>query len=519
MSKVISAQEAACFVKSGDTVAFNGFGYGFGFPEALAAALGKRFDETGAPENLTLFFASGCGDGGKSDFGLDHLTGKGLVKRVIAGHVGLARKLSARINAGEIEGYNFPQGVMTHLYRAAAGGKPGVVTHVGLKTFADPRLEGGKMNEATTKDLVEVVELGGKEQLFYHAQPIQVAFIRGTRIDEDGNMTLEKEGVFLETLHIAQAARNSGGIVIAQAEQVVRRGSLNVRDIRVPGILVDYVVKASPEEHRMNSGVQYDPAYTGEAVVPPAHMEAMPMGIRKVISRRCAMELQRNTVINLGIGVPEGVAAVALEEGMHDWTTMTIEAGSIGGVPGSGCNLGGAANVEVLMGHPNMFDFYDGGGLDIAFLGLAQADAKGNINVSKFNGRTVGCGGFVNITQNTKKVVFCGSFTAGKSDIQVSEGKLQILKEGEHQKFVEQVEQVTFSGEYAQETGQEVLYITERAVFRMTEKGLMLTEIAPGLHVERDILAHMAFRPLIAEHLQEMDAAIFWDEPMGLAER
>lgn len=518
MAKIISADQAAALIKDSDCVGINGFGYGFGFPEAVAKAAEKRFKEEGHPKDLRLIYASGSGDGGKCEetFGLDHFAQPGMVKRVIAGHVGLAKAMAALINENKIEAYNFPQGVVAHLYREIAGKKPGVITHVGLKTFADPRLEGGKMNEKTKEELVELVEIDGKEQLLYRSQPINVALIRGTKIDEHGNMTLEKEGVYLETLHLAQAAKNSGGIVIAQAGELVKYGSLNVREIEIPGMLVDYIVKADMEDHKMNALTQYDPAYTGEIVIPVEAIAPMPMGARKIIARRCAMELEENTVINLGIGVPEGIAAVALEEGISDWTTMTIEAGSVGGVPGSGVNLGGSVNVEALMGQPNMFDFYDGGGLDIAFLGLAQADEKGNINVSKFNGRMVGCGGFVNITQNTRKVVFCGTFTAGKSDIEVVNGKLAIRKDGQFEKFVKQAEQVTFSGDYARESGQEVLYVTERAVFELTDRGMELIEIAPGADIEKDILAHMEFRPIISEHLKLMPPEIFRAEAMGL---
>lgn len=519
--KIITASQAAELVKDGDTIAMNGFGFGFGFPESLAKALGNRYSETKHPNNLKLVVASGCGDGGKgeSTFGLDHFAHEGMVDTVIAGHIGLAKKLSGMISESKIKAFNVPQGVVTHLYRAIAGNKLGVLTHVGLKTFADPRLEGGRMNAVTTGNVVEVVEIGGQERLLYKSFPINVAFIRGTRVDEFGNMTLEKEGVLLETLHLAQAVKNSGGIVVAQAQKIVQTGSLNVREIKIPGILVDYVVEAGVGEHKMNSGTEYDPSYTGEAVIPVEALPPMAMSPRKIISRRCALELEKDTVINLGIGMPEGVAAVALEEGISDYITMTIEAGSIGGVPGSGPYLGGAANVEVLMGHDNMFDFYDGGGLDTAFLGLAQADEVGNINVSKFNGRMVGCGGFVNITQNTHKVIFCGTFTAGKSNIVIENGALNIIEDGNLHKFVKQAEQITFSGDYARLTNQEVLYVTERAVFKLVDDGLMLIEIAPGVDLEKHILEKMDFKPLIASDLKLMDASIFKDEVMGLKNR
>ena len=522
MSKLSSAEEAVKQIKDGDTVAFNGFAFGFGFAEEIAKALGKRYEEEGHPKELTLLFGSGCGDGGvlKEDFGLDHLAKEGMVKRIIAGHVGLAKKLSRMINENKIAAYNFPQGVVAHLFRAIAGGKPGVLTQVGLKTFADPRVEGGRMNQAAQgESFVEVMEAAGKEYLLYRSIPVDVAIIRGTVGDEKGNMTVDKEGVLLETLHIAEAARNSGGIVIGQVKEVAKEGTLDPREIYVPGIMVDTLVKAKPENHRMTCILDYDASFTGEVKVPSDSIAPMEMGIRKVIAKRCAKELQLDTTINLGIGVPEGVASVALEAGIADRLTMTIEAGAIGGVPQGGHSLGAAANVEVLIGQPNLFDFYDGGGLDLTCLGLAQADAKGNINVSKFNGRMVGCGGFVNISQNTKNVIFCGTFTAGKSLIEVKDRGLQIVQDGEFTKFVDRVEQITFSGEYGVQTGQNVLYVTERAVFRLTEGGLELIEIAPGIDLEKHILDKMDFKPLISRNLKEMDADIFDNTPLKIGGR
>lgn len=519
MSKLSSAQEAVKQIRDGDTVAFNGFAFGFGFAEEIAKALGKRYEEEGHPKDLTLLFASGCGDGGslEEDFGLDHLAKEGMVKRIIAGHVGLAKKLSKMINDNKIAAYNFPQGVVVHLFRAIAGGKPGVLTQVGLKTFADPRVEGGRMNQAAGEEsFVEVMEAGGKEYLLYSSIPVDVAIIRGTVGDEKGNMTVEEEGVLLETLHIAEAAKNSGGIVIGQVKEVAKEGTLDPRDVYIPGIMVDTLVKAKPENHKMNCTLDFDPAFTGEVKVPSDSITPMEMGIRKVIAKRCAKELKLDTTVNLGIGVPEGVAAVALEAGAADRLTMTIEAGAIGGVPQGGHSLGAAANVEVLIGQPNLFDFYDGGGLDLTCLGLAQADARGNINVSKFNGRMVGCGGFVNISQNTKNVIFCGTFTAGKSLIEVRDKGLQIVQDGEFVKFVNEVEQITFSGDYGAETGQNVLYVTERAVFRLTKGGLELIEIAPGIDLEEHILGKMDFRPLISPKLREMDADIFENVPLKI---
>lgn len=519
MAKIISAKEAAALIKDGDTVGINGFAFGFGFAEEVAEAIEERYIQEAHPANLDLIFASGCGDGGRSGRGMEHFAREGMVERITAGHVGLAKNFSRMIFENKVKAYNLPQGVVTHMFRAAAGGRPGVITHVGLKTFADPRLEGGKMNDITTEELVQVVEINGKEQLFYPSRPLQVGLIRGTYADEAGNISVKKEGVLLETQYIAQAARNSGGIVIAQVEYITTKGSIPPTEVVIPGIMVDYIVIAKKENHKMNFGTDYNPSFTGEVRKPLSHMARMPMGVRKVIAKRCAYELEKNTTINLGIGMPEGVAAIASEEGIGGELTMTIEAGAIGGIPGSGFDLGAAANVEAIIGQPGIFDYYDGGGLDQTFLGLAQADRKGNINVSKFNGRMVGCGGFVNISQNTKKVIYCGTFTAGKSNVEVKDGKLNIIEDGTFIKFVEQVEQVSFSGEYANETGQEILYVTERAVFRLAPEGMELIEIAPGVDLEKDILAKMEFRPLIASDLKIMDERFFTEEALGLKNR
>lgn len=516
MSKIISNYEAAKLLKDGDTVAISGFAGGSCFPEEICINIEKVFQESGHPQNLTLMYGSGVGDSGKSNFGMEHFAYPEMVKLIIAGHIGLAKKMSALVNENKIAAYNLPQGVVTHLFRAIGGGRMGVLTHVGLGTFADPRVEGGKMNAAATEDIVEYHNIGGVEQLLYKSRPVHVGLIRGTTADEFGNITTEKEAVITEMLQIAQAAKNSGGIVIAQVERIAKRGSLHPMHVMVPGIMVDYVVVADKENHKMNSLTEYNPAYSGEMRVPENSIDKMEMSLRKIIAKRCAMELKKRNIINLGIGVPDGVASIVLEEGIGDDIYMTIESGAIGGIPAGGLNIGASTNADAFLPHPAIFDFYDGGGLDLAFLGLAQADAAGNINVSKFNGRMMGCGGFVNITQNAKKVVFCGTFTAGKTEYEIKDGSLNIVEDGQFAKFVENVEQITFSGKYALSTKQPVLYITERAVFELTEQGLMLTEIAPGVDLEKHILAKMDFRPLISENLKIMDKSIFIDEPMGL---
>ncbi len=512
ISKVMSAQKAVGLIKDGATVACGGF-CGAGVAEDLYIYLKERFLETKKPEGLTLVYAAGQGD--YAERGLSHLGYEGLVRKVIGGFFGAAPRLAKFVIDNKIEAYNFPQGVISHMYRDIAAHKPRTITSTGLETFVDPRKGGGKANAMTTGDLVELVDFDGKEYLAYKTFPIDVAILRGTTADEDGNISMEKEALTLEVQAMAMAAKNSGGIVLVQVERVVQRGTLNARQVIIPGILVDSVVISRPENHWQTFAEVFNPAYSCQVRVPLESLPNLKLGSRKIIARRAAFELNLGDIVNLGIGMPEGISNVANEEGILDALALTAEPGVIGGFPAGGLSFGAAANLDALIDQPSQFDMYHGGGLDIAFLGLAQADEKGNLNVSKFGPRLAGAGGFIDITQNAKKVVFTGTFTADGIQVEVKDGTLSILQEGKLKKFLKSVEQVTFSGTYAANKKQPVLFVTERCVFRLTDKGLELIEIAPGIDIENDILANMDFTPLIKTP-KLMDDRIFRPEPMGL---
>ncbi|MTJ83650.1 MAG: acyl CoA:acetate/3-ketoacid CoA transferase [Telmatospirillum sp.] len=513
MSKVISISDAAALIKDGATLCASALTLA-GWPEEIAVGIEKRFKETGHPANLTLVHASGVGDWKTK--GTQHFASPGMVRRWIGGHTGLAPDMARHIIDGGCEGYCLPQGAICQLWREIAAHRPGLITKIGLGTFVDPRLEGGKMNKATTEDIVKVIELEGEEWMFYPSFKIDVAIIRGTTADENGNLTVDDEGALLECLPLAQAAKNSGGVVIAEVEYLAKAGSLHPKKVRVPGVLIDHIVVAPVDNHWQSAATRFNPAFSGDLKVPLDSIPEMPLDERLIIARRAAMELELGSVVNLGIGIPQGVATVAALEKAEDLLTLTTESGTIGGIPASGENFGMSYNAEAFVEQHAQFDWYDGGGLDHAFLGAAEVDPTGNVNVSKFKGRCVGCGGFINITQNAKKVVYCGTFTAGGLKIAVTDGRLVILQEGKGKKYVSKVEQVTFSGAYAKKTHQPVLFITERAVFELQDGFVTLTEVAPGVSVENDILPHMEFTPRISPDLKSMPAEIFRPQWGGL---
>lgn len=513
-NKIVSSEDAIALIQDGDTLCLSGF-VGTGTPEDLIIALEKRFLETGSPRDLTLVFAAAPGNG--SDKGANRLAHKGLIKRVIGGHWSLVPKIAKMATDNEIEAYNFPMGTITQLFRDISAHRGGILTQVGLGTFVDPRQQGGKLNEVTTEDLVELITLDGKEWLYYKTFPINVAFLRGTTSDQRGNTTLEKEALTLDNLAIAMATKNSNGLVVVQTERIAQDKTLNPRLVKIPRIMVDCVVISDPANHHQTYGTQYSPAFANEIRAQLDDITPIELDERKIIARRCAYELPMGGVVNLGIGMPEGIASVANEEKILDFITLTAEPGVIGGFPQSGLDFGCSINMDALLDQNQQFDFYDGGGLDMASLGLAQVDEKGNVNVSKFGPKIAGAGGFINISQNARKIVFAGTFTAVGLKVAIENGKIAIINEGKIRKFVKKVEQITFNGRLAATKEKPVYFVTERCVFKLRFQGLELIEVAPGIDIEKDILAHMDFTPIIKEP-RLMSSNLFLEEPMQLSE-
>ena len=512
---VMTPREAVEMIRDGDTVAFCGAGGGITEATEVIEALAERYRTTGFPKDLTLFHSTGLGD--RKERGMSPLAQKGLVKAAIGGHWGQSPRLADMADKNEIEAYNFPMGVMSQMMRAAAAGQPAVITHVGLGTFLDPRQQGGKLNEVTKEDLIELYEQDGKEYLKYRTIFPDVAIIRGTTADTEGYLSMEDEVVNVDNLATAMAVHNNGGTVICQVQKVVKAGSLHPKRVHIPGYLVDALVVV-PEQKQLY-GAPVNRFISGDYIQDfEEESGRMPLNERKVIARRALMEVEPGDIGNVGVGICDGIGVVAKEEGVNEQFTLTVETGAVGGVTAQGIFFGATVNMRALVDMPYQFDFYDGGGLDISFLSFAELDRFGNVNVHKFNGKAMGTGGFVNICQNSRKAVFCGTLRSGGLRTKVEDGKISIEQEGRYRKMVEQVPEITYNGREAAERGQEAVYITERAVFRLSPEGLVLTEVAPGLDLERDIFSQMDFRPLVSPDLKEMDARLFRNENMGIRE-
>lgn len=508
----ISAKEVAKKIKNNSVVATGGF-VGIGVAEEILTEIENYYLENKRPTNLALIYAAGQGDG--KDKGLNHLAHEGMVSKVIGGHWGLAPKLGTLALENKIQGYNLPQGVISYMFRDIASGKKGTISKIGIGTFVDPQLQGGKVNEVTTEEIVKDISIEGERYLYFKApSKIDFAILRGTLSDEDGNISLEKEALTLESLALAMATRNSGGKIAVQVEKKVKNGSINPKLVGIPSIFVDYVVVCSDAKyHHQTFGTEYDETFVNSSILVNDLKKKSALDERKIIARRCAMFLSKDDkILNYGIGMPEGIAEVLKDGNQEHLFTPTVEPGAIGGTPAGGLSFGASVTPQAIIDQPYQFDFYDGGGLDVAFLGLAQCDSSGDINVSKFGPKIAGCGGFINISQNAKKVVFCGTFTAGGLEIEIKDDQIKIITEGKNKKFIKKVEQITFSSKTANLNNQPVYYVTERAVFKLSKDGLELIEIAPGIDLEKDVLKNMEFKPIISPELKLMDKRIFEDD-------
>jgi len=518
---VLTATEAAGLIRDGSVVSVSSSS-GLGCPDAVLAGIGEWFAEKGSPRDLTMVHPIAAGDM-YGVLGIDHIARPGLIKRVIAGSYpsGPSKaeppKVWQMIEKDEIEAYNLPSGVLFQMHRAGASGQPGILSGVGLDTFADPRREGGRMNGVTREDIVQVENRDGRDWLFYPAIRPDVTIIRGTTADESGNITFEDEGSTLGALDQAYAAHNNGGIVIAQVKRLAAAGTLAPQQVRVPGILVDALVVHS--DQWQTTQTVYDPAISGLIRRPVDVIEPAEWGLEKVIARRAAQELQRDDIVNLGFGISALVPRILVEEGLADAVTWVIEQGAVGGVPLTGFAFGCALNPEALMPSIDQFTLLQGAGFDRAMLSFLEIDEEGSVNVHHLPGRrhvTAGVGGFADITSRGKHLVYSGYFTAGRRDIVIEDGRLVIRQDGTVPKLVERVSAVTFSGRRAIEQGQHVRYVTERCVLELRRPGMTVIEIAPGVDLQRDVLDKAAFKLHVADDLKEMDARLFQPEPLDL---
>ncbi|WP_154955316.1 acyl CoA:acetate/3-ketoacid CoA transferase [Klebsiella grimontii] len=507
MNKVTSADVVAALIEDGATIAISGNGGGMVEADYLLAAIEKRFLETGHPRDLTLIHSLGIGD--RDSKGSNRFAHAGMLKRIIAGHFTWSPKMQALVKNEEIEAYCFPGGVIQALLREIGSGRPGPITHVGLGSFVDPRHGGGKSNARTTEDMVELIEIDGETKLRYRPFRMNYAIVRGTYADPRGNVSLEEEAINMDSYSMALAAHNSGGKVFVQVRDVLEAGAIAPRNVTLPGILVDGIVEHREQPQTYLGG--YDLTISGQhrRLCSSDAIELVSHPVRRLIARRAARELVAGASTNFGFGIPGGIPGIALREGVpYQSLWLSVEQGVHNGMMLDDALFGCARNADAIIPSLDQFEFYSGGGIDITFLGMGEMDRHGNVNVSHLNGNLIGPGGFLEIAQNARKVVFCGTFDAKGSKINVTPDGLQIEQSGQIPKLVTEVEKITFSASYARQSGQEVLYVTERAVFQLTEAGVELIEIAPGVNVERDILPYMAFRPIINQP-RLMDSALF----------
>ena len=517
----MTAAEAAQLIQDNDTVGLMGGGGGLMEATHTFEAIQARFLATQTPRNLTVMHALGIGD--KKTKGMNCFAHEGLVKRVIGGHWVWSPAMQQLAVNEKIEAYILPGGVSSQLMREIGAGRPGLFTHVGLGTVCDPRQGGGRMNATAKDDLAEVVQMDGREYLRYKPFPIHVAIVRASAADEDGNISFEHEAANLDAQSLALAARNSGGTVIVQVKERLPRGALKAREVRIPSAWVDAIVVDANQQSSYD--IPFDSALSGELTgevryqSESADHEAEKSAAnevfseRQAVARRAAVELfnteKARPVVNYGVGVPDAVAKLIAARGEQQRIYQTIEHGTYGGTLMDGVLFGYARNASAMLDAATQFDFYAGGGLDIAFLGFGEFDAQGNVNVSKLGGLTVGQGGFIDIAQNAKKVVFCGTLAAKGVKLQTGDGQVRVLQQGGVKKLVQQVDQITFSGPQGLVRGQEVLYLTERASFRLTQHGIELFEIAPGIDLQRDVLDQMDFIPRVATEVVTMPRAMF----------
>ncbi|MBP3469106.1 MAG: acyl CoA:acetate/3-ketoacid CoA transferase [Lachnospiraceae bacterium] len=516
----ISAKEAVARIKSGTTLCTIGMTL-VSACETILKELENSFLETGSPNQLT--YVHTCGQSDRSAGAVYHMANEGMTKRVIGGHWGLCPRMMELVASNKIEAYNLPQGQMANMFHSMALREPGKISKVGLGTFIDPRIEGGKMNERTKplEDIVDVVTIDGEEYLRYKEIPIDTLLIRGTYADENGNISTQEEAMVLELLPAVMATKRFGGQVICQVKNIVKAGSISPKDVIVPGVLVDAVVLCDDpiENHRQTSSWYYDPSYSGQALAPEAGVEPIPLTVRKVIGRRAMMELEPDMVINVGTGIPNDViGAIIAEEGIGDDITITVESGIYGGVPAGGIDFGISKNAQALIPHDRQFEYYNGAGIDYTFMGAGEMDENGNVNSTKMGDKAPGAGGFIDITARAKNVIFCSTFTGKGLKVSFDESGMHIVEEGKIRKMVKKVQQISYNGKIASDMNQNMVYVTERAVFRLTKEGPMLVEIAKGIDLQKDILDQMDFKPLIAEDLKYTDTRIYLERWSGLKE-